>query len=93
MIVGIMALDLFSENSHSLKEKRHIVSSMKEKLKNKFNISLIESDYQNLWQKTQLTIVMAANKKVMAEKVFRQIEEFIFLNYGVQIVQIKREYI
>jgi len=93
MIVGIMALDLFAENSHSLKEKRHIVSSLKEKLKNKFNISLIESDYQDLWQKIQITIVMATNTKVMAEKVFHQIEEFIFLNYGVQIVQIKKEYL
>jgi len=93
MIVGIMALDLFAENSHSLKEKRHIVSSLKEKLKNKFNISLIESDYQDLWQKIQITIVMATITKVMAEKVFHQIEEFIFLNYGVQIVQIKKEYL
>lgn len=93
MIVGIMALDLVAENSHSLKEKRHIVSSMKEKLKNKFNISLIESDYQDLWQKIQLTIVMAANKKVIVEKVFHQIEELIFLNYGVQIIHIKKDYL
>jgi uncharacterized protein YlxP (DUF503 family) len=93
MIIGILALDLFAENSHSLKEKRHIVSSMKEKLKNKFNISIIESNYQDLWQKIQLTMVMVSHKKVMTEKVFQQIEELIFLNYGVQIVHIKKEYI
>jgi uncharacterized protein YlxP (DUF503 family) len=93
MIIGIMTLDLFTENSHSLKEKRHIVSSMKEKLKNRFNISIIESNHQDLWQKIQMTIVMAANRKVMAEKVFNQIEEQIFLNYGVQIVHIKKEYL
>jgi len=48
-----MVLDLHSNSTHSLKEKRKIVSSMKEKLKNKFNISLIESDHQDLWQKIQ----------------------------------------
>lgn len=88
-----MTLDLFAENSHSLKEKRHIVSSIKEKLKHKFNVSLIESDYQDLWQKIQITIVMAANKKVLAEKVFHQIEEIIFSNYGVQIIHVNKEYI
>jgi uncharacterized protein YlxP (DUF503 family) len=93
MIIGIMTLDLFTENSHSLKDKRHIVSSMKEKLKHKFNISIIESNHQDLWQKIQMTVVMAANRKVMAEKVFNQIEEQIFLNYGVQIVHIKKEYL
>ncbi|MCK4944036.1 MAG: DUF503 domain-containing protein [Candidatus Aminicenantes bacterium] len=93
MIIGIMALDLFTENSHSLKEKRHIVSSIKDKLKYKFNVSLIESDYQDLWQKIQITIVMAANKKVLAEKVFHQIEEIIFSNYDVQIIHVKKEYI
>jgi uncharacterized protein YlxP (DUF503 family) len=93
MTVGIMSMDLLAENSHSLKEKRHIVSSMKEKLRNRFNISLVESDYQDLWQKIQLTIVTAAPKKVMAEKTFRQIEELVFSNYGVQIISINKEFI
>lgn len=88
-----MALDLIAKNSHSLKEKRHIVSSIKEKIKHKFNVSLIESDYQDLWQKIQITIVMAANKKVLAEKVFHQIEEIIFSNYGVQIIHVNKDYI
>lgn len=93
MIIGVMVIDLFSENSHSLKEKRHIVSSLKEKLKNKFNISLIESDFQDLWQKIQITIVMASNTKVLAEKVFNQIEEFIFANYNVQIIEVNKDFI
>ena len=92
MTIGIMVMDLFSENTHSLKEKRQIVLSIKEKLRYKFNISLIESDCQDLWQKIQITIVMAANKKILAEKVFNQIEEIIFSNYGVQILNIKKEF-
>lgn len=86
-------MDLFSERCHSLKEKRQIVSSIKEKLRNKFNISLIESDYQELWQKIQITLVMAANKKAITEKAFRQIEDIIFSNYGVQIIEAKRMYL
>lgn len=92
MIVGIMVLDLHSNSSHSLKEKRQIVSSIKEKLKNKWNISLIESDYQDLWQKIQIAIAMVANSKIIVEKAFDQIENFIFLNYPVQTVNVNKDY-
>ena len=88
-----MVLNLYSENTHSLKEKRRILSSMKEKLRGKFNISLIESDFQDLWQKIQISVVMASNSKVVAEKVFAQIEDFIFLNYPVRVIDINKEYI
>ena len=87
-----MVLDLHANSSHSLKEKRKIVSSMKEKLKNKWNISLIESDYQDLWQKIQIAIAMVANSKIIMEKAFDQIEDFIFMNYPVQTVTVNRDY-
>lgn len=93
MIVGIMVLDMFSESTHSLKEKRHIVTSIREKLRHQFNISIIESDYQNLWQKIQLSIAMVANVKAIIENSFTQIEEFIFQNYPVQIISLDKEYL
>lgn len=92
MIVGIMILDLFSENTHSLKEKRHIVSSLKEKLCNRFNISLIESDYQDLWQKIQIAIAIISNSKKMCDRTFNQIENFVFSNYSIQLINLKKEY-
>jgi len=93
VIVGIMVMDLLSKSTHSLKEKRHIVTSIKEKLKQKFNISIIESDYQDRWQKIQLAVSMVSNSRVMIEKVFDQIEDLIYLNYPVQLVAVNKEYI
>lgn len=87
-----MILDLHADSSHSLKEKRHIITSIKEKLRHKFNISIVESGFQDLWQKIQLTVAMVSNSKPMVEKVFDQIEDFIFLNYPVRIVTISTDY-
>jgi uncharacterized protein len=87
-----MILELHANATHSLKEKRHIVSSIKEKLKNKFNISIIESDHQNLWQKIQLTIAMVSNEKQILDKAFQQIDDFVFSNYPVQMVTVNKEY-
>ena len=93
IIVGIMVMDLYSKSTHSLKEKRNIVASIKGKLKQKFNVSIIESDYQDRWQKIQLAISMVSNSRVMIEKVFNQIEDLIYLNFPVQLIAINKEYL
>lgn len=87
-----MILDLHANSTHSLKEKRHIVSSIKDKLRHKYNISMVESGDQDLWQKIQLAVAMVSNSKPMVEKVFDQIEDFIYLNYPVQIVTVSKDY-
>lgn len=93
MIVGVMVLDLHAPGTHSLKEKRHIVSSVKEKIKNRFNVSLIESDEQDLWQKIQLAFAMVAQSRGIIEKTFVQIEDMIIDNYPVQMVTVSKDYI
>lgn len=88
-----MVVDLHSRGTHSLKEKRRIVTSMKEKLKQKFNISIIESDYQDTWHEIQLAAAMVSNSRSMVGKTFEQIEDFIFSNYPVQLVSVNKEFV
>jgi len=85
MMIGLLEIDLFSEQFHSLKDKRRLVSSLKGRLQNKFNIAVAESDYQELWQKAQLSIVSLGQNRASLESRFQQIEEFIYLNYALEI--------
>jgi len=39
--VGVLTLEVRLENSHSLKEKRQVVQGLKDRLRRKFNLSLI----------------------------------------------------
>ena len=93
MIVGIMILDMYAEGTHSLKEKRHIVASLREKIRHKYNISVIESDFQDVWQKIQVAVAMVSNTRDMADNVFNQIEDFICLNYPVRIITISKDFV
>lgn len=61
MAVGLVALDLVTGAGHSLKEKRRLVAGLKERLHRRFNISVAETDYQDLWQRAELTIVCVAS--------------------------------
>ena len=57
MIVGVMTAQLYLHGITSLKDKRHIVKSLIERLKSRFNISISEVDHNDL--KTSAVIAMA----------------------------------
>ena len=73
--IGVLTLELRLENSHSLKEKRHVLEGLKTRLRNKFNVSVAEIDYQDLWQRAALAVVTVSSDHTHAEKVLRSAEE------------------
>ena len=73
--IGVLTLELRLENSHSLKEKRHVVQSLKDRLRNKFNVAVAEIDYQDLWQRAAVAAVTVSSDHVHAEKVLRSVED------------------
>jgi uncharacterized protein YlxP (DUF503 family) len=49
--VGILSFELFLPESHSLKEKRMAVRSVKQHLVNKVGCSIAEVDHHDVWQR------------------------------------------
>ena len=57
MYVGCCSIKFFLHGNHSLKGKRRIVRVLKDRLKNKFNISVAEIGDQDVWQSLHIGIV------------------------------------
>jgi len=73
--IGVLTLELRLENSHSLKDKRHVVKGLRDRLHNKFNVSVAEIDYQDLWQRSVVAAVTVSSDRVQAEKVLQAVEQ------------------
>jgi uncharacterized protein YlxP (DUF503 family) len=73
-VIGVLTLELRLGNSHSLKDKRHVVQSLKDRLRHKFNVAVAEIDYQDLWQRSMLAAVTVSSDQSHAEKVLRSVE-------------------
>jgi uncharacterized protein YlxP (DUF503 family) len=73
--VGVLTLELHLHNSHSLKDKRQVVKSLKDRLRVKFNVAVAEVDYQDLWQRAAVAAVTVASDHVHAERVLHSVEE------------------
>src|SRR3954452_15298172 len=72
--IGVLTLELRIDDSHSLKDKRQVVRSLKERLRHKFNVSVAEIDYQDLWQRAMIAAVTVSPDQKFAESVLQDVE-------------------
>ena len=56
MIVGLLSVELFIPHAQSLKDKRMVLRSIKDRLK-RFNVAVAEVEHQDVWQRAGLGIV------------------------------------
>ncbi|RJP33596.1 MAG: DUF503 domain-containing protein [Candidatus Omnitrophota bacterium] len=77
MIVGILEVSLHIPAANSLKMKRKVIVSLKERMKRQFNISLSETDGQNTWQRCTLACAMVAVQRQAVEREFQHILDLI----------------
>lgn len=68
-----LEVECFLYEGQSLKTKRSILKSLLSKLKNDFNVTVAELDFQDLWQRTKIGIVTISSSKHHAEKVIQQV--------------------
>jgi hypothetical protein len=73
MIVGTLKLRLMIRESRSLKEKRRIVNSMKDRIRNSFNVSVAEVDSQDSHQQATLGVALVTNERRFAQEVLSQV--------------------
>ena len=57
MYVSCSSIKFFLHGNRSLKEKRRVVRSLKDRLKNNFNVSVAEVGDQDIWQNLHMGIV------------------------------------
>jgi uncharacterized protein YlxP (DUF503 family) len=86
MVVGVANIDIHIPQSGSLKSKRHFLKGIKDRLKNKFNVSIAEVGHNDLWQRTTLGVSVVANQKKFANQVLSQVVEQINKENGLQIL-------
>ena len=57
MPVGLLTLEIFIPDARSLKDKRQVIRSLKDRLRGHFNVAVAELDHQDLWQRALVGVV------------------------------------
>jgi uncharacterized protein len=74
MPIAYLTLELRIEAAHSLKDKRHVVRSVKDRLRNAFNVSVAEMEVTDLWQRATIGVVAISDSRDYLEGLMRNVE-------------------
>lgn len=77
MVVGIVRITLVIHGSQSLKDKRRVLKGIMEKVKNRFNVSIAEVGYNDLWQRATIGLAAAGNDGAFVNSVIDKTVSFI----------------
>jgi uncharacterized protein YlxP (DUF503 family) len=81
------------DDSHSLKDKRHVVKGLKDRLRTRFNVSVAEIDYQDLWQRGLVAAVTVASNRAVAERTLDSVEKEAAATLGPLLVEATVEWL
>ncbi len=84
--IGLLEVELLIPGSGSLKDKRRVLRSIKDRLRGKFNLSIAEVKYQELHARSHLGIVTICNDRSEAEQRLNKAFELIDSQSGVQVI-------
>ena len=76
--------------AQSLKDKRMVVRSIRERCRSRFNVSVIESGENDKWQLAQLGFALAALGPAEAEQSAQTIIDFLYDDDRIEIIEIAR---
>ena len=91
--VGVLTLELRIEQAHSLKDKRHVVKSLKERLRRKFNVSVAEIDDMDLHNSAVLAVATVSSSRPFAEKVLQAVEREAAGLTGPMLIRVECEWL
>jgi uncharacterized protein len=80
MIVAVALLELHIEYAESLKDKRMVVRSLKDRLRRRFKVAVNEVAYQDLLQRARLAIALIADRNDSADSLLSTIQDFVESN-------------
>jgi hypothetical protein len=90
-VVGLRIFEILIHGSQSLKEKRFVLRSVKDRIANRFNVSIAETDHQDKWQRAQLSVAAVAGDRLGVEKALDAVRELLDREPELSVVDIQTE--
>jgi uncharacterized protein YlxP (DUF503 family) len=91
VLVGTLVLTTVLRESHSLKDKRRVVASFKEQVRNRFNVSIAEIEDQDLWQRAVFGVAAVGGDGRFLNAELDKIVDFLRAFRNIELVDYQIE--
>jgi uncharacterized protein len=95
-LIAFLTLELSIEAAHSLKDRRQVVRSLKDRLRTSFNVSVAELDAAELWNRATVGVVSLSSSRDYLDGLMKNVERQamrIANNCGAEVTDSYLEYI
>jgi len=93
MVIGLVTASISIPEAHSLKDKRSVLRSLKDRVLNKMNVSVAEVGKQDAWQFSDLAFVTVAAEASVVQSRMSEISEFLRSNPRYVLLTVHTEMI
>ena len=93
MVVALMTWELHIDGCHSLKEKRRVVKSLKDRLHNRFNVSVAETAHHELWQRAELSCCVVSRDRKHAESILMSASQVVERHREARVIDSVRSFL
>lgn len=91
-VIGVLTLELKIDHAHSLKEKRHVVKSLKDRLRHRFNVSVAEIGDQDLHNSAVIAAATVSSSRPFAEQILAAVEAEAAAQLGPMLIRADTEW-
>ena len=92
MVIGILQVEVHIPASHTLKEKRAVVKSLKDQIRGRFNVAVAEINSDEKWQRATLGLSTIGEGRTYVQGILRQVSEWLRTTHVVELIRIDEEY-
>ena len=92
MVIGVCSWELALPECRSLKEKRMVVKSLKERLQSRFKVSVAETRFLEIWTRAELTAAVVASDAGHADSLLDKLDRFLDADGRALILRVERSF-
>ncbi len=93
MIVGLLTVELAILDARTLKDKRRVVQGVKQKLRNRFNVSVAEVGHHDVHKRCRLGIAMVSVESRPLHSQLDKMVDLIRRTAGLTLLDYEREFL
>lgn len=93
MHIGILQLDLSIPEALTLKDKRRVILSLKDRIANGHNVSVAEVDRMDEYQRCMMGVAMVGNDKRYIEGGLMKIVDMVKMSPGVSLLDFQLDFV
>lgn len=91
MTIGLLEIDLLIPGARSLKDKRRVMRSLKERMRGRFNCSVAEVEFQHLWGRARLAVCVVSDSSRHTNEQLNTIAAYAAKDAGAAMVDYRIE--